>query len=188
MSALTSLKDEPWASTADHCSWDHVICEEDWENKTDSLFLVRELEFNHTSWSGSFFDELSSLSKLEVLRTNGNSLEGGVPSQLCDISMNTDLYIVGDEDNCPNILTESGCCDEVKLTIPSAYLAGRVEIELGSADCLSEVLNARDKEVCGFMLQKNNHYVFQDDYLYPDREEFPYDIWLKVSFENILAV
>ncbi len=176
---MTSLQSTPWVSTADHCDWDGVICGVDWENKTESWYRVVEIRFNHTSWSGEYFDEIPDLRQLEVLRANGNSITGSVPDDLCSVSTSTDLYIVGDESNCPNTLVDDGCCDEVKLEIPSAFLSSIVADELGSADC--DALSVSDNLVCQFMSNKNNHYLFQVDHLYPNRTDFPYVDWLKVS-------
>ena len=166
-----------WISSADHCTWYGVTCGEDWENKTESWNRVTELDFNNTNWSQAYFQEYRSFPRLEVLRTNQNFLTGSISSQLCSISTTTDLTVVGDETNCPNILTEAGCCDEVKLTVPSPYLDSIVESELGSADC--GTLSVSNANVCTFMKNKVNHIVFQDDDKYPDPLEFNYEDWLK---------
>ncbi len=173
---LTAPLSNLWASSADHCTWFGVTCEEDWENKTESWFHVTELDFNNTSWNQAYFQEFSGLTKLEVLRTNQNSLSGSVPDDLC--SPSSHVFIVGDETNCPNILTEVGCCDEVKLTVPSSYLDGIVAAELGSADC-STLDSVSDRNTCAFMKLKDNHVIFQVDEMYPSREDFPFDTWLK---------
>jgi hypothetical protein len=174
---LTTPFTTSWTSSADHCTWYGVTCEEDWENKTASWFRVTELDFNNTQWTESYFQEYQGFTKLETLRTNQNSLGGYVSDALCSVSKSTDLHIVADETNCPNKLTEDGCCDEVKLTVPSPYLDSIVQAELGSAEC--GTLSSSDAKVCEFMKHKNNHVVFQVDELYPSREDFDYETWLK---------
>ena len=176
----TSLASSSWASIADHCSWSGVTCGMDWENETQSWYRVTELKFNHSNWSGPYFSNFHDLKRLELLKTNGNSLIGDVPSNLCTVSTTTDLHISGDESNCPNIPTNSaGCCDEVKLSNPSPYLNSIVKSVLGSDEC--DTLSASDQMVCNFMKIKDNHQIFQDDEQYPDPNTFPYDGWLKVS-------
>ena len=176
MHYTTSLQTTSWLSSEDHCDWYGVTCDDDYN--------VISIDLNSTSWSGPYPTELKQLSKLEELSTSGNTLTGDIPTNICDHSENGNLYLIGDETNCPNVLGTAGCCDEVKLTSPSPYLEEIVASKLGSADCTTFAATSADAKVCEFMKNKENHYLFHDDNNYPDNS-FPFIPWLEVSLIGI---
>ncbi len=168
----TSLSDDypTWLNTGDHCEWGGITCNNDTKKVTD-------ITFDGLAISGPYPSNLAHLSELSTLITLRNSLTGLVSTN--DICSNTD--IAADETNCPNDVDEVGCCDVVRITNPSPYIDAIVADELGSSDCDS--LSGIDVDVCNYMRNKDNHYVFDDDQ-YP--AGFPYDDWLRVRTKKYM--
>ena len=164
----TSLatKNPAWLNTGDHCSWTGVACNA--EKKVTSLVL------EDLGLTGDYPATLSKLSALTTLTTDGNALDGTISSGICQMS---GISIIGDETNCPNEVGITGCCTAVRLTDPSPYLNGIIANELGSSDCGNIALSS-DANVCSFMKDDDNHYIFGDDQY---SNSFPYESWLKVS-------
>ena len=141
---------------------------------------VTSLELNNLALTGTYPSTLGNLGDLSNLQSIGNDLTGLISvNNIC-----ASTFIVGDETNCPNKVDESGCCDAVRMTSPSSpYLNDIIAGEMNSSDC-DTFAGTSNYNVCGFMGNKENHYIF-DTNQYPDPDTFPYKDWLKVRKENV---
>ena len=170
----TSLQavDGEWLNTGDHCAWSGITCSAE---KKVTTVVIEDFGIE-----GTFPQSLSKLSELTTLTTDGNSLAGTISDGICN---KNNIQIVGDETNCPNNVGTDGCCAAVRLTDPSPYLINLVssEMNIDASDC--SLLPDLERNVCNFMKDDENHYVFGDEQ-YPD--SFPYESWLKVRCCNRL--